>query len=218
MTKGLGGQPDGKTLEKELAEKMQGKNWPTAKRNEYYDLVKEHDGWKVFLNFEGIEESLELKNKAASLEKRKKYAEAKTALEEAARRNSRDAEIPVKIKEMDRKAGEQKEKLAYIDKIEVMNVRVGQESGDRFVVFGELKNRGDRTLREVEITAYCLDKEGDVVHEETYRPVSASGNPFGDDQPLKPNYGKKFGYRIDKAPSDWARKVKVDVTDLEFQR
>ena len=202
---------------KELAEKAQGIHWPTVARTEYYDLVKERDGWKVFLNYEGIEKSLELKKKAESLERRKKYAEAGTALEEAAKRNPRDAEIPARIKEMNRKASEHKEKLVYFDKVEVANVRVGQEYGDRHGVFGELKNRGDRTLREVEITVYFLDKEGNVVHEETFRPVSATDNPFAENPSLKPNYARKFGYRVDGAPSDWAKKVKVAVTDVEFQ-
>ena len=202
---------------KELAEKAQGMHWPTVARTEYYDLVKERDGWKVFLNYEGIEKSLELKKKAESLERRKKYAEAGTALEEAAKRNPRDAEIPARIKEMNRKASEHKEKLVYFDKVEVANVRVGQEHGDRHGVFGELKNRGDRTLREVEITVYFLDKEGNVVHEETHRPVSATDDPFAGNPSLKPNYARKFGYRVDGAPSDWAKKVKVAVTDVEFQ-
>jgi len=202
---------------KELAEKAQGIHWPTVTRTEYYDLVKERDGWKVFLNYEGIETSQELKKKAESLERRKKYAEAGTVLEEAAKRNPRDTEIPVKIREMNRKAVEHEEKRMYFDKIEVAGVRVGQEYGDRYGVFGELKNRGDRTLREVEITAYFLDKEGNVVHEETYRPVSATDNPFAENLSLKPNYARKFGYRIDGAPSEWAKKVKVSVTDVEFQ-
>ena len=218
MAKGLGGQLDDKALEKDFAEKAQGKNWPTVTRTEYYDLVKEQDGWKVFLNYEGIEKSQDLKKRAESLEKRKKYAEAGTVLEEAAKRNPRDTEIPVKIREMNKKAAEHEEKRTYFDKIEVVGVRVGQEHGDRYGVFGELKNRGDRTLREVEITAYFLDKEGNVVHEETYRPVSATDNPFAENQSLKPNYARKFGYRVDGAPSDWAKKVKVAVTDVEFQQ
>jgi hypothetical protein len=217
LTKGLGGQLDEMALRKELTEKMQGKNWPTTTRTEYYDLVKEGDGWKVFLNYEGIEMSLELKKKAESLEKRKKYAEARSALEEAAARNPRDTETPGKIREMDRKASEYKEKQMYFDKVEVVHVRVGKDDADRFGVLGELKNRGDRTLREVEITVYFLDSEGTWVHEETYRPVSATDRFFGDHQPLKPNYGRKFEYRIGGAPSDWAKKVKVAVTDVAFQ-
>jgi len=217
MGMALGGEQDNNALEKMLAERVQGKNWPTIKRTEYYDLVKEKDGWKVFLNYEGIDKSQELKNKAEILEKQKRYAEAKSALEEAAKLNSKDTEIPGKIKAMDKKATEYKERQMYFDKIEVRNVSVEQGNLGQLGVSGELKNLGDRTLRSVAITVYYLDKEGIVVHEKTYDPVLVTGELYGDHEPLKPNYGKIFWYRIDGPPSDWAKKVKVAVTDVEFQ-
>jgi len=49
----VGREQDDNALEDVLAEKLEGKNWPTTTRTEYYDLVKEKDGWKVFLNYEG---------------------------------------------------------------------------------------------------------------------------------------------------------------------
>jgi len=213
----LGGEQDKNALEKMLAEKAQGKNWPTTTSTEYYDLVKEKDGWKVFLNYEEIEKSKEEKNKAESLEKQKKYAEAKSAFEDAAKLNPKDTEIPGKIKAMDRKAAEYKERQMYFDKIEVRNVSVEQNNLGQLGVCGELKNRGDRTLRAVAITVYYLDREGNGIHEKTYYPVLLTEEFSGDDQPLKPNYARTFWYRVDGAPSDWAKKVKVAVTDVEFQ-
>jgi tetratricopeptide (TPR) repeat protein len=212
----LGGEQDDKALEKMLAERVQGKNWPTTTRTEYYDLVKEQDGWKVFLNYEGIDKSQELKNKAEILETQKKYSEAKSALEEATKLNPKDTEIPGKIKAMDKKATEYNERKMYFDKIEVRNVSVEPNNLGQLGVFGEVKNRGDRTLRAVAITVYYLDKEGNGIHEKTYFPVLATGELYGDNQPLKPNYGRTFWYRVDRAPSDWAKKVKVAVTDVEF--
>ena len=213
----LGGEQGNDALEKMLAERVQGKNWPTITRTEYYDLVKEKDGWKVFLNYEGIDKSQELKTKAEILEKQKKYSEAKSALEEAAKLNAKDMEIPGKIKAMDKKAAGYKERQMYFDKIEVRNLSVEQGNLGQLGVFGELKNLGDRTLRAVAITVYYLDKEGNGIHEKTYYPVLVTEELYGDHQPLKPNYGKTFWYRIDGAPSDWAKKVKVAVTDVEFQ-
>lgn len=213
----VGGEGDNNALGDVLAEKVQGKNWPTITTTEYYNLVKEEDGWKVFLNYEGIEKSQELKNRAESLEKQKRYAEAGSALEEAAKLNPKDAEIPGKRRTMDRKAAEYKEKQMYFDKIEVRNVSVAQGNQGQLGVFGELKNRGDRTLRSVAITVYYLDSEGNGIHEQTYYPVSVTGESAGDNQPLKPNYGKTFRYRVDGVPSDWAKKVKIVVTDVEFQ-
>ena len=213
----VGREQDDNALEDVLAEKLEGKNWPTTTRTEYYDLVKEKDGWKVFLNYEGIERSQELKNRAESLVEQKRYAEAGSALEEAAILNPKDTEIPGKIRTLERKASEYKEKQAYFDKIEVRNVSVEQGNLGQLAVFGELKNRGDRTLRSVAITVYYLDSDGNGIHEKTHYPVSVTGESDEDNQPLKPNYGKTFRYRVDGAPSDWAKKVKVAVTDVEFQ-
>jgi len=42
----LGREQDDNALEDVLAEKLEGKNWPTITTTEYYDLVKEQDGWK----------------------------------------------------------------------------------------------------------------------------------------------------------------------------
>ncbi len=217
MAGAFGGQKDNKAIEKALKEKMQGKDLPTITNTKTYDLVKEKDGWRVFLNLDGIAKAGELQKKAVSLEKQKKFAEAKSSLEEASKLSPRNTEIPDKINKLDKKAADYKVCQAYFDKIEVRNVRVGQDVLGRQGVFGELKNRGDRTLRRVEVTAYCLDKEGNMVHEETYTPVLVSEYSFGDNQPLKPNYGKTFGFRIDGAPSDWAKKVTVAVTDVEFE-
>jgi len=217
MSMVIGGEQDMNTLEKVLAEKVQGKNWPTTTSTEYYDLLKEKDGWKVFRNYEGIVKSQELINKAEILEKQKKYAEAKSALEEATNLNPKDTDISGKIKAMDKKAAEYNERQMYFDKVEVRNVSVEQGNRGQLGVFGELKNHGDRTLRAVAITVYYLDKEGHGIHEKTHYPVLVTEELSGDNQPLKPNYGKIFWYRIDGAPSDWAKKVKVAVTDVEFQ-
>jgi len=80
---------------------------------------------------------------------------------------------------LDRKATEYKEKQMYFDKIEVRNVSVAQGNLGQLGVFGELKNRGDRTLRSVAITVYYLDREGYGIHEKTYYPVSVTGNRMG---------------------------------------
>jgi hypothetical protein len=217
MTAAFGGQKDNKAIEKTLKEKIQGKDFPTTTETKTYDLIKEKDGWRVFLNIEGIAKAGELQKKAVSLEKQKKFAEAKFSLEEASKLNPRDTGIPDKIKGLEKTAAEYKVRQEYFDKIEVRGVHVGQTVFDQPGVFGEVKNRGDKTLKEVEITVYCLDSAGSVVHEKNFYPVLVSEYSFGDNRPLKPNYGKTFGYRIEGAPSDWAKKVRVAVTDVKFE-
>src|SRR6267154_1962088 len=66
------------------------------------------------------------------------------------------------------------EQTAYLSKILVSNVSVGKDTLDRTGVFGEIKNSGDRTLKKVEITIYCLGPDDKPVFEKTYTPVFVS--------------------------------------------
>ena len=107
---------------------------------------------------------------------------------------------------------------AYLGEVAVSRVTVGESALGGTGVFGEIKNTGDRTLKEVEITVYCLGSDGKPIFERTYDPVLVSDLSFGDSgEPLKPGYGRKFGVKMDDAPSDWKRKVDVKVTKVSFQ-
>jgi len=110
------------------------------------------------------------------------------------------------------------EESAYVSEILVRNVSVGKDALDETGVFGEVKNTGEHTLKEVEITIYCLGSDGKPVFEKTYDPVSVTEMGLGDTgQPLKPGYSRQFGVKMDDAPSDWTKKVDVKVTQVEFQ-
>lgn len=107
---------------------------------------------------------------------------------------------------------------AYLDKVAVKNVSVGQSVLGEKGVFGELKNTGNRTLKEVDITIYCLGAGGKAIFEEQYHPVLVSEFSSGDSgQPLKPGYIRKFGVNMEDAPSEWHQRVDVKVTGVEFQ-
>ena len=57
---------------------------------------------------------------------------------------------------------------------------------------------------------------GNRISEETYLPVYTDSFR-GDSTPLKPNYIKDFGYIVsDDAPSEWAGKVEVVISDIDF--
>lgn len=102
--------------------------------------------------------------------------------------------------------------------VEIRHVETGKSTLGDPGVFGEIKNVGDRTLAEVELTVYCLGADGAPVFEQTHHPVLASSMSFGDaSEPLKANYSRKFGYNLEDAPSDWAGKVKVEVTKVVAQ-
>ena len=115
-------------------------------------------------------------------------------------------------------AKEDADKEAYLDKVLLKNVRVGKSVLDRAGVFGEVKNTGNRALKEVEIVIYCLDAKGHPVFEKTFHPVLVSDWAWSvsDGKLLKPNYSQTFGYSLDDAPSEWSKKVHVQVVSVEF--
>jgi hypothetical protein len=107
---------------------------------------------------------------------------------------------------------------AYLDRVVVSGVHVARSVLGQTGVFGEIKNTGDHALKEVEITIYCLGREGKPIFETTYHPVLVTDMSFGDDaKPLKPGYSRTFGVKMDDAPSEWTKKVDVRVTAVEFQ-
>jgi len=111
------------------------------------------------------------------------------------------------------------EKQAYINKIRIINLKATEKIPERIEVSGIIRNLGNRTLNKVEIIIYFLDKDGMPIFEETYSPVWVSEYSFGtSNKPLKPNYSRRFGYSIDDVPSDWAKKIKAEITDIRFER
>lgn len=110
------------------------------------------------------------------------------------------------------------EQSAYLTKILVSKITVGKSELGGTGVWGEVKNEGDRTLKKVGITIYCLGSDGKPVFEKTFSPVLVTEMSFGGSNlPLKPGYSRPFGVKLDDAPSEWNKKVDVKVTQVEFQ-
>jgi hypothetical protein len=221
MASVLAGDDDDQEIGKILKEKYSGKKIPTTTLTNSFDLVKESDGWRVFFDWETQERVSTLITEAKADEKKKDYAAARAKYLEVVKLSGESTELAQKISEMERELKSYKLKQSYMDKIALRNIKVSKTILGERGVFGEIKNLGDRILREVEITVYCLDAKGAIVYEEDYHPVLVSeASLFAmlrDNDPLKPNYSKKFGYSLEDAPSDWAGKVKVKVTDIEFE-
>jgi len=118
------------------------------------------------------------------------------------------------------------EKQSYISKVKLYSFEAkyystyldGRVPGVEF----KLKNEGDRTLTEVEVTVYFKDASGNVIAEEDYHPVLVSEYSFTNGKPLKPNYiwqleAGKF-YQAKSVPSEWQEGNAVaKITNIEFQ-
>ncbi len=212
------GKNDERAMEEMIAAKIKDKSLPMTTAMQTYDLVKDKEGWRVFFNWEGQKKAVEISEQAAQLEKSKQFEDAKAKYQEAVSLDKNNKTVQGKLAGIDKEMEAYKAKKVYFDKIEVLNIHLGTDFRGAISVFGEIKNNGDRTLRQVEVTAYCLDKNGKTVFEKTYHPVLVSEYSLMNDKtPLKPNYSRRFGYKLNDAPSSWSKKVKVAVTDIEFQ-
>jgi len=118
------------------------------------------------------------------------------------------------------------EKDSYIDtKISMYDIEVkyrdsmfdGKVPGVTF----KLKNLGDRSLDNIEVTVYFKDKSGAIISEEDYNPVLVSSYSMGDNKPLKPGYvwqmeAGKF-YAAKKVPAEWAEGAyEAKITNIKF--
>lgn len=224
------GSGDKKEIEKALAKKFENGEVPLTNKKDTYTLVKEGNNWKVFLDWktEKIQKEKEEKiqtllAEAKKLKKSNKLHGAVEKYEQVLELDSEMVEAKESLEKTKNEIKSFKEKQDYIDKITLKDFRVSE--GKRYStddpvpgIFGTIINNGDRTLKEVEITVYFLDKDGTIIGEEDFHPVLVSEYSFGDDnKPLKPNYVKDFGYSVeDYAPSLWGGKVKGKITNIEF--
>jgi hypothetical protein len=214
----FGEKKEEKETEKMLEEKYKGNNIPMKTTIQSFDMVKEADGWKVFFDFEKKEKVDKAMNQAQKLEKEKKLYAAKEKYQEVLKLDSKAVEASEKIEHLDVEIENFKEKQTYIGKIKITKLKVAKSFLGGLGVFGELKNLGNRSLKEVEITIYFLDKNGKPIFEEVHYPVLVSEYSFGDiNKPLKLNYTRKFGYSTNDVPSDWAKKVRAKITNIEFE-
>lgn len=118
------------------------------------------------------------------------------------------------------------EKAAYV----ASNLELYDVKADMYTTFNEkvpgvefkLKNKGSRSLDEVEVTVYFMDESGATIAEEDYRPVFVSEYNFGDsNKPLKPGYiwQQERGrfYKAESVPNEWkVGSIRAEVTDIRF--
>jgi hypothetical protein len=213
----FGGKSD--ALEKTIVDKYKNKKLPMTNIEKTYTLIKEKDGWKIFNNWASINKIETLAIEVRQLLKARKPEEAKQKYTVLLSVDKTICDTSKNIKALGTDITNFTLIQEYIPKILVRNISVGLSILDELGVFGEIKNTGDSTLQKVEITIYCLDKAGKTIFEKSYHPVLVTDFSFSDaNEPLKPNYSRKFGVKMDDAPSDWSRKVNVFVTDISFDK
>lgn len=216
-----------KEINAKMAKKLESGDVPLTTNKNTLRLLKENDGWKVFMDWKTAKIEAEKQKKigallaeAKKLRKAKKLNGAAQKYEEVLELDSEMVEAQTGLEETRSEIKTFREKQDYIKKVELRNFEVGM--GERFGqqkkgVFGTIINHGKRTLTHVQITVYFLDKNGTIIGEKDFHPVLVSKYSTRDNKPLKPNYVKDFGYSIEgSAPSLWGGKVKAKISDIEF--
>ncbi len=182
------GSGDEKEMEKTLAKKFESGEISLTTEKETFKLVKEEDGWKVFLDWKTEKIEIERRSKIQALLFEEKQAYIKNV-------------------------------MLYDLKAKYYKTYSKEVPGVEF----KIKNKGDRSLKKVEVTVYFKDASGTIIAEEDYRPVWVKEYfPSSDDKPLKPNYiwQKKRGgfYKADSVPSEWKEgAVSAKITNIEFE-
>lgn len=82
-----------------------------------------------------------------------------------------------------------------------------------------VKNLGSETITYLKATVYFLDKNGQPFYEETYSPISK----YADMQELKPNYTFRLARESywtvkEISPNEWSKRVRIEITDVEFRK
>lgn len=227
------GGKDKAEIEKTIAKKYETGEVPTTTKNEEFHLLKEKDGWKVFLDWKAKKAAKEKEEKITSLlsdakqlRESKKLSGAIQKYEEVLALNGEMVEAKEAIKETKKEIQDTKEKQAYLSKVSLYDLKAKYyetylEKNVPGVEF-KIKNKGDRTLKEVQVTVYFKDAKGTIIAEKQYHPVLVSEYSFGrDNKPLKPNYiwqqeRGKF-YKADSVPTEWKEgSVSANITNIEF--
>ena len=137
------------------------------------------------------------------------------------------AEAQSGIKKTIEKINEFKQKHEYMNKVKLYDFEVStiDTYSDKAVpaVKFKIKNAGDKTLTNVEVTVYLKGRDGNIIMEEDFNPVLVSAYSFsGNNKPLKPGYiwemEKGKWYTIKNAPNEWhVGNAVAKITDIEIE-
>jgi len=233
-----------KAIEKAMKEKYSDGKLPLKTTTEEYRLLKEDSGWRVFVDFKGVDEQIakekeeealktardekikSLLTEAKELQKNKNYVRAVEVYNDVLKEDTDNTTAENALKETEEEIETQKIKQEYITKVKIYDFEAKRI--DTFLdknlpaVRFSIKNEGDKTLNEVEVTVYFKDVNGKTIYEEDYYPVNVNRISFsGDDKPLKPNYVKiqKKGsfYTVENLGNEWKTgSATAVVTDIKF--
>lgn len=106
---------------------------------------------------------------------------------------------------------------AALERVSVAAVRVGTATTGEPGAFAEVVNGSRETLTRVRVRIEYLDAEGRPVSDFDHHAVLAQqrSSSYGPDRALAPGQRRPFGVRLSEPPSNWARRVRIVVAEVE---
>jgi len=204
-------------IERMIAQTYGKQQLPMVKATRSFTLLKEDGGWKVFLNWEKESRVDGLIAQAQELERAGNLQPARDKYAEALQADNGNALAQAKVKELEERMSSVQEDLAYASNIVFGEVRVEPAVVGGMGVFAEIKNKGGRSLKMVELVITFLGKKKQPLAEQVFRPIEAvPGVTKGENSPLLPGQARQFGLRVENPPPGWTKKVSIRVNNLEF--
>lgn len=198
----------------------------THATQERWDLVREPEGWMIFLDAERQAKVNALLAEAKDHRDHRRYIEAIETYDRILELDGESVAAVRGAQAARREKAEWEEKLAYIPKVAIVDLKArrydtygGEVPGVRFNV----RNEGDRPLKWVGVTVSYEDDAGAPLYQKGYHAVfvhtTPSGHSYG--TPLEP--GAEWQQPSDRffngkeVPSSWQEGfVSARVTNLEF--
>jgi hypothetical protein len=146
--------------------------------------------------------------RAVQLESEKEYVAAREMYMTILVLDDTTAGISEKVGALKRRIALRKEARAYFDKLKISDIRLVHTNGD-LRLFGSIANAGNRHVKDIELTIYCLDEEDRPVCQQHHVTTSSDGKP------LKKNELRRFVATIPDI-SNSAKEVQVIISDIDF--
>lgn len=228
------GDGDEKEMEKILAKKFESGKVPLTTRKQTFQMVKEDDGWKVFLDWKNEKLKKEKQATISNLMAEAKELRRSQKLEGAIEKYEKVLKLDAEMVDAKEGIGEVKTEIKQIEgkQLYINSVVLYDLQSKYYQTYLEervpgvefkIKNKGNRTLKEVEVTVYFKDSSGTIIAEKTYHPVLVTKYSFSsNNKPLKPNYiwqmeRGKF-YKADSVPTEWKEgTISAKITNIEFE-
>lgn len=217
----LGGEKSKAAADEQIAKALTTADLPLVTREETYRLVREEGGWKVYLAWAKEEKLSQLRTKADELIDDEQIDDATKVLKEMTQVDPSSPKVSELAKILEPKVRAYEEQKAYFPQIQITNPHLEALSnpfiGQKVWITGEIKNGGDRSVKQVYVLVTLFDSAGRPCHE--FKDLAVyTGGMTESKPPLKPNYSREFIASVEEAPSTWDGKTfKVEVLSLEFE-